>query len=146
MSNELTNTKNQMDEFRERVTEKLKHDIGEMLPDNVLEQLTQRAVDEQFFKEREVVVNPGSWSSKTEKRPSWFVEEVGKIAEPIIREAIEKFIDKHIDDIESAINKYVSEQNLTITASAMVASQMSSHMYTNVDMIVQSIMNHPGRM
>lgn len=145
MNNELSASKNPMDEFRERVTEKLKHDIGEMLPDEVLQQLAQRAVDEQFFKEREVVTNVGGWNSKTEKRPSWFVEEVAKIAEPIIRSHIEQFIEAHKADIEAAIDKYISEQNLTLTASTMIASQMSSYMYGNVDMIIQAIMNHPGR-
>lgn len=143
MSNELSASKNPMDEFRERVTEKLKHDIGEMLPDEVLQQLAQRAVDEQFFKEREVVT--GGWDSETGKRPSWFVEEVAKIAEPIIRSHIEQFIQAHEADIKAAIDKYISEQSLTLTASTMIASQMSSYMHGNVDMIIQAILNHPGR-
>lgn len=143
MGNEIATNKNPMEEFQDRVKDKLKADIGSMLPDEVLSQLTQRAVDEQFFKEREVVT--GGWNSRTEKRPSWFVEEVAKIAEPIIRQHIEHFIETHKQDIEAAIEQYISEQNLTLTASTMIASQMSSHMYTHVDMIMQTILNHPGR-
>jgi hypothetical protein len=130
-----------MDDFRDRVTEKLKKDIGEMLPDEVLQQLTQRAVDEQFFKERRI---PRQYAPD-EVKPSWFVEEVAKIAEPIIKDAIQKFVDAHTGDIEAAIEQYISKQNLTLTASAMIGSQMSSHMSYQIDQIIQTILNHPGR-
>lgn len=143
MGNEIATNKNPMEEFQDRVKDKLKADIGSMLPDEVLQQLTQRAVDEQFFKERRQP-NPRGYGSDV-PRPSWFVEEVAKIAEPIIRQHIEHFIETHKQDIEAAIEQYISEQNLTLTASTMIASQMSSYMYSNVDMIVQAIMNHPGR-
>ncbi|MDF0750338.1 hypothetical protein NLU14_08850 [Marinobacter sp. 71-i] len=143
MSNDITTNKSPMEEFQDRVKDKLKADIGSMLPDDVLAQLTQRAVDEQFFKERRAP-NPRGYGSDV-ARPSWFVEEVAKIAEPIIRSHIEQFIETSKADIEAAIKQYISDQNLTLTASAMIASQMSAHMYNNVDMIVQAIMNHQGR-
>lgn len=142
MSTEITTNKSPIEEFQDRVKDKLKADIGSMLPDDVLAQLTQRAVDEQFFKERRIPQRYG----QDEIGPSWFVEEVAKIAEPIIRQHINSFIETHKQDIEAAIEQYINEQNLTLTAATMIASEMSSHMYTNVDMIVQAILNHPGRM
>lgn len=139
MSNELTTNKDPMTEFQDRVKEKLKADIGAMLPEEVLAKLTERAVDEQFFKERRIPQRFGS----DEIKPSWFVEEVAKLAEPIIRDEIQRFIDARTGDIEAAIKQYMSEQNLTLTASSMIASQMSAHMYGHVDQIIQAILNAP---
>ena len=139
MSTDIATNQNPMDQFRERVTEKLKRDIGEMLPDDVLQQLTQRAVDEQFFTERRAP-NPRGYGSDVFK-PPWFVDEVAKVAEPIIRESVQKFIDERTADIEAGVQKFLSDQNLTLLTVGMLTQQMNANMYASVDQIVQAILS-----
>ena len=48
--NEIVKTSsNPMEAFQTRVLEKVREDIGKMLPDEVVEGLVKRAIDEQFF-------------------------------------------------------------------------------------------------
>lgn len=139
MSNEITTNKSPLDGFQDRVRDKLKADIGSMLPDDVLSQLTQRAVDEQFFKERREARQFGPDVIK----PSWFVEEVARVSKSILEAHIETFVAENKDAIQKGLDEYLSQQNLTLLTSAAIAAQMQGAMYQNVDQIVQTILNAP---
>ncbi len=39
-----------LSEFQKRISEKLRDDIGNMMPDEVLKEMVNRALEEQFFK------------------------------------------------------------------------------------------------
>lgn len=99
-----------MKQFRERVLEKLRTDIGSMLPDEALAGLVQQAVQDQFFAERRV---PQSYGPD-KKYPSWFVEEVGKLAEPIIKEYLNAWLSDNHSTIEGAVKEFLSSQNLML--------------------------------
>ena len=127
--------KDPMRTFQDKVVEKVRMDIGEMLPDDALAKLVQRAVDEQFFKDR--VVNDGSFHKKT--GPSWFVQEVAKVADPIIKEHVEKYVADNADTIEEAVKMYLSDANLTLIAVAAMQAHTHQQIFEAANQIVQQI-------
>ncbi len=125
---------NPMKEFQDRVTEKLRKDIGEMLPDNVLADLVQRAVNEQFFK-------PCIVESRFHKetKPSWFAEEVTNIARPIIRETVQAYVNNNHDAIKKAVEEFLSRESLSLIAFAAMREATQQDIYQFADEIVTRI-------
>jgi len=120
--NEVATNVDPMQTFQEKVVEKLRGDIGEMLPDEALVKLVERAVDEQFFKERTVYVQYGNDT----KKPSWFVEAIGEVATPLIKKTVEQYVADHEDVIKKALEDYLTEHNLTLLMVAAISQNMSS--------------------
>jgi hypothetical protein len=126
MSEQVATNDAALREFQERVVNKLREDIAGMLPDAVLSQLVSKAVDEQFFKPRKIL-NPNSGWGRTEyiDAPSWFVGEVAKLAEPLIKEQVEQYVEREKETIKKAIDEFLSQQNLLLlTIAAMRAATM----------------------
>lgn len=139
MASAVTKPGNPMEEFQTRVVEKLRADIGAMLPDEVLAQLTARAVEEQFFKPRKVVENSGSYHERTREAPSWFLEEVAKTAKPQIERLVVAHVAKHSDQIERAVNEFLAKENLMLLALSAVRVETQSDIMQAAQQIVERI-------
>lgn len=135
------NSKKPFEEFKENLSNKIKNDIGSMLPEAVVTNLIEKAVHESFFKERQVNVG-SSWSSRYETRPSWFVEEVAKAVEPMMREQVNLYIEKHKNEIENEIKKYIEQQNLALIAAGQVSSRVSADMMNHMETIFDRLKNN----
>lgn len=131
MSQLPTTNTDPMQTFRDRVLEKLRGDIGEMLPDEALATLVQQAVNDQFFKERKVP------SSRTygpdETKPSWFVEEVARIGTPIIREHIAAWVSDNRETIDAAVKEFLSSQNLMLLMMAAMQQHTSQAIWSSAE-------------
>jgi len=106
----MPTTSDPMTNFRERIAEKLRADIGAMLPDDALIAMVRQAVENEFFKER--TVDDGQYHTKT--APSWFVTEVTKAAEPILREMLAHYIKENRPVIEKALADFLSHETLLL--------------------------------
>ena len=121
-----------MREFRERVAEKLRADIGAMLPDDALIAMVQQAVENEFFKER--TVNDGQYHTKV--IPSWFVTEVTKAAEPILREMLAHYIKGNRPVIEKALANFLSTETLLLMTFAAIREATQQDLVTLANDIV----------
>jgi hypothetical protein len=108
-------------EFEQKILERLRNDIRELLPEAALRRLVERAVDETFFKERRIDRGYGN----VDVKPSWFVEEIAKTAKPLVQAAVDRFVDERHDLIQQAIDRFVTEQQLTIQLSTRLASMLN---------------------
>ena len=68
MSQLQKNEPSAIDQFQAKVVERLRDDIRDLLPEEVLKELVTRAVEHEFFKPREIYQN--SYSSQPQKAPS----------------------------------------------------------------------------
>lgn len=100
-----------MEDFRKRVLEKLKSDIGALFPDEALVKLVEEAVKKQFFEERKTFDEYGRL--KTCKQ-SWFVEEVAKQAAPIIQAYVKDWLLTNEPLIREGCSKFLESQNLLL--------------------------------
>lgn len=112
-----------MREFQEKLIEKLRTDIAGMLPDAVLAQMVQKAIEEQFFKPRKMSSGSG-YSATVIDAPSWFVEEAAKEAKPLIALLVKESVDERKEEITKAIKEYLEPQNLTIIVYAAIRAEM----------------------
>lgn len=123
MNKEIVEHQDPMKAFQEKVVDKLRGDIGEMLPDNALNKLVERAVEEQFFKPVSVKIQGNFGSRTTEEKPSWFMREVTEQVKPLIEKAAAVYVEEHKDEIQAGIDKFISEQNLTILTMGLLLRQ-----------------------
>lgn len=123
MGSEVTKPMTPMEDFQFRVVEKLKVDIGSMLPDEVLQGLTQKALNETFFQPR--VMGEG-WNKK--ESPSWFVEEVTRLAKPLLEAEVKRFVDENQEVLKTALNTFLTQNNLMLVAISHLEGVSATHM------------------
>ncbi len=99
-STELTPIK----KFEERVKDRLKDDIADLMPDEVLTSLIERSIQEMFFEDR--TVKDGSYHTRTEK--SWFNKAVETAIANRLEDGISRYISEHSTEINQKINEAVA--------------------------------------
>lgn len=127
----------------ERVKAKLRHDIGDMLPDDAVEQMVQRVVNEEFFTKKQVP-DP-KWSGPSYDRPlvekpSAFQEMVMEAAKPIIERKAAAVIRASISRIETQIGETV-EKGVMEVALKVVDSIIVDAMRKNMWQVQTEIEN-----
>lgn len=82
-------------QFEQKIIERLRADIGNLLPDNVLSSLVEKAIENMFFirTERET-----SYYKKVVE-PSWFEKEVEKQLQANIVIAVQAYFKEHAPEL-----------------------------------------------
>ena len=138
MKNEIATNDNAMREFHERVIEKLRKDIGEMLPDSVLQQMVAKAVGDNFFKPiPEVRDRYGHITEQS--RASWFAQAVAEQAKPIIEQAVKDLLERERESIKKAIDDFLSQQNLLLITIGILQAQTSFDIQNGMRMLLEQI-------
>ena len=126
--------------FEQRVMDKVRADIGALIPDEVLAGLVQKAVHETFFKPSKVRKNPGSnWDHDMIDGPSWFQEEVSRQVKPLLVKAVGEVVEKNREVIEKAIAAELERDKLLTAVSVTVAQHAGMAMQTGVGLIVEQL-------
>lgn len=116
-----------MAEFQAQLQERVRNDIRDLLPADAVAALVQRAIDDEFFKPRQV--QDGSWGSRTKEVPSFFVEEVVKAAKPIIEAAVAKFVAEHPEAIEKVIKDFLDTDKLAVATATQLTGMLGAALY-----------------
>lgn len=90
-------------EFEDRIKDRLRQDIGNLMPDEKLEQLCQKALEEIFFQTRRDKEKGNSYHSSTQLNPSWFEDRV----DTLLRERMHKCISDLIKQKEAEIEEII---------------------------------------
>lgn len=96
MTTEIATSKN----FQERVFEKIRDQLGNLLTEVELKALLDKAIEKAFFEPRQ---SGNSWD-KTEK-PPYFVELIQTELQSKVQDAVKAWIDSHQDDVGKAIQE-----------------------------------------
>ena len=91
--------------FQERVYERIRDSIGELMTDADLKVLVDAACQKAFFEERLVA---SSYGSPTRK-PSLIVEEVEKLLRPQVGDAVKQWCLNHPEDIKKIIDEAIAK-------------------------------------
>jgi len=92
--------------FEEKMKERIKESIGELITDEELCKLVDRAVEEVFFKER-TKSGRNTWESP-KYEPPFLHEIIKELLNPIVDKYVSNFIDKHPQEVMNAIKEVVS--------------------------------------
>jgi hypothetical protein len=110
-----TTTQTPMDAFQAKLKEKLRDDIAQLLPDEVIASMVERVVNEEFFTKKTVRTNPSSWSDhSTKELPSPFQEMVLQAAKPMVEEAVRKVITDNAERITKQVDDTVKNGLLSM--------------------------------
>ena len=146
MANDLAKTdENPMQTFQARVIDKIKTDIGSMLPDEVLQGLAGEAVQAMFFKP-ETVHNPRFTNyndqPRTIERPSWFQAAMIEAVAPLLKQAVDAHVAANRETIDAAIAAALDADKLRtatlIAAGGYVSSGIAAGFQTAVTELVNS--------
>lgn len=105
------------DTFKQKITDRLREDIGNLMPDEMLQKLVDKATQEMFFTKQITKKDYG----REEVQPSWFETKVKALLEL----SISKIVDKYLEDNASKLTSQISE-TLTKEAPHIMASMFIS--------------------
>jgi len=94
--------------FEEKVKSRLKENIGDLMPDEVLQDMVKKAMQEMFFTRREK--KQEGWSGRTEVFPSWFEDEVSRLLKDRVLEEIKIGIENKREEIRKAASELITEK------------------------------------
>lgn len=103
MSNDVTKPGSPVEQFQERVAEKLREDIGSLMPQEVLEEMTRKILDEGFFKQ---IVEKDEYGRTGRVRPS----QAQVVVMDYFGEQVEKAATRWADDHKEELIKLVQKQ------------------------------------
>lgn len=102
MSTELT----PQQRFEEKVRDRLRENIGDLIPDDVLSKMIQDTMQKLFF-HRPMVDEGDRWNKKMVEKPSWFENEVReqteKMLRPLVLRHVAEAIEEKREDIDVAV-------------------------------------------
>ncbi len=86
--------------FEENIKDRLRKDIGGLIPNEVLSQLIEKSMQEMFFT-REKKPEHSGYNARFIEHPSWFDKEVKSSLEPLIKQYLESWVESNKSDIEA---------------------------------------------
>lgn len=100
MANEITSAQS----FEERMKDRIRKDIGSLMTDEELRAIVSRAVEEVFFKPKQV---PSTYHTKQE--PPMIHMIVRELLETQVRRSVDAWMVEHRDTVEQALQKMLLE-------------------------------------
>lgn len=106
-------------QFEQSIMDKLRTDIGNLMPPELLQKLINRAIEESFFKER-TKKGPRDWD-RVEVQPSVFVETVHTLMQENVNMAIEKWMQDNAELVAEKLKELVNMKAEALALTALTA-------------------------
>ena len=134
-----------METFLERVKGKLRDDIGSLLPEEAIEQMVQKVVNEEFFTKKRVPDpndRSGSYNRRMIDQPTAFQEMVLEAARPILAQKALEIVAARAPELEAAITEAMNAglMRFAMTAFDKVFAEAVSRQSWNIENIVREAM------
>ena len=114
--------------FEQKVRDRLREDIGELLPDDVLAELAAKAMHTMFFEKR-VKPDPHGYRHRDTVQPSWFEEYV----ERRMRERLRVFVGEWMRDNEQQLR-----ETFALTMRAVMPELVAAAVFAPVDTAIRN--------
>lgn len=86
--------------FQERMFARIKENMGDLMTDEELKKLLERAVEDAFFKPREEL---DRWGARSGTKPPLFVETVQTLMKDRVDAQVKAWLDEHPDEVHKLI-------------------------------------------
>lgn len=132
-----------METFMERVKAKLRDDIGSLLPDEAVQAMVEKVINDEFFTKKRVPA-PGrsSWSNETIEQPTEFQQMVIAAAKPILERKALELIAARAPELEKAITDAMNGGLMKFAVQAfdqLFAQALSGHAW-HIENVVRQAM------
>ena len=95
-----------LNDFQEKVAERIRASIGDLMPDDVLKGMVERALEESLFKEK-IVQTRDNWNNpRSEVKPAFLP---GFVAD-LVKERVDVAVREHIAARSDQINALIQEE------------------------------------
>jgi hypothetical protein len=93
--------------FAERIFDRIKDGLGDLMTDDELKVLLDRAVDEAFFKPR--TVPDGRWGDRTREVPAHFVTMTRELMDKQVQQQVNDYFETHADEIKEKVAEVLQQ-------------------------------------
>lgn len=130
-----------MEAFQERILKKVRNDIADLLPEEAIKAMFDKALESVFFQGNPEIKD--QWGHlKQRAEPSWFVAEIARQAEPIVKAYVEKHMEQFKPQIEEEIKKFLKAENLMMIAVGTMTQVSGAQLMNNLGPLAQQIAMH----
>ena len=105
------------DTFQQRMFERIRESMGELLSEGDLKELLEKAIEKSFFEER--IVQSSSYYSGNQKKPSLFQELVTEQIQPMMEKAITAWLQDNSEQVTSTIDAVLKDGLLSALSKAI---------------------------
>jgi hypothetical protein len=112
LSTELTQQQN----FEKKITDRLRKDIGDLIPDDMLGALVKQTIDKMFF--TRTVIKSGHYEKKED--PSWFEKEVVSLLNDTIKGFVKEQLSLNAEQMKKIISEVISKETPMILAGILL--------------------------
>lgn len=133
-----------LNKLEERIKERIKGDLNELVDDEDIQSLIRTALQEAFFQERRVL-DTNSWNHSYKNAPPLIVELVTESARTQIRDAAVIWMQEHNEEVEKALREFLERRPGEILMAA-IGSLLSAQVYqmqTNFAEQLKAALNRP---
>jgi len=102
--------------FQEKIASKIRDDIGNLMPDELLQKLVSDAIKTELYKD--VSGTKGTWNHVPR---AWIVDEVNRVMGQKIKATVEHTINEHEAELKEAVKKAVLDCVAGGMATALLA-------------------------
>jgi hypothetical protein len=118
--------------FEKKLEEKIRADIGELIPEEALAELVKRAIEKVFFTKGGYYNNPSY---------SWFEEAVRTALTSQIRDVVTKYMADHKDEMGKRVFEEITKQGPSLLG-AMLVSMFQANSYVVSSTLLKETMDH----
>jgi hypothetical protein len=93
--------------FAERIFDRIKDGLGDLMTDDELKVILDRAVEEAFFKPRLEPID--RWSSATKEIPSHFVTMTRELMDKQVQQQVNAYFEAHADEIKEKVAEVLQQ-------------------------------------
>ena len=129
--------------FEEKIKDRLRRDIGDLIPDEVLAQLIQRSINSIFF---EPIVQKSNYGHILESKPSWFQETVENLLRKEVDRLLRDYIENNREALKNEFTKILETKGPELVANffmGVLLGQQSS-MVWNIQQTLQNLTQNRG--
>ena len=105
------------DTFQQRMFERIRESMGELLSEEDLKELLEKAIEKSFFEER--IVQSSSYFGGNQKKPSLFQELVTEQVQPMMEKAITAWLQDNSEQVTSTIDAVLKDGLLSALSKAI---------------------------
>lgn len=125
--------------FQERMFERVRESLSELLTEEEARALVDRAINEALFKR--TIENGYGYQARDVEKPSMFELMVVEEVKPMIKEALEKWISENSEEINKLIREII-EQGITGIISRVITEAFRQPLYQlqgNLSQVINKI-------
>ena len=130
--------------FEEKVKSRMRENIGDLMPDEVLADMVKKAMNEMFFTRREKKAD--GWGGRTKVLPSWFEDEVSTQLKKQVLEEVRVAVEAKRAELHDVAVKLVTEKMPEMIVSALlgVISQITTSNSYNTQSYITELLRSKG--